>query len=485
MWKFHSVSWLAILLNSATAFAAENPPNIVVMFIDDMGYADIGPFGATSYKTPHLDRMASRGRRFTDFQVSSPVCSASRSALMTGCYHKRISIHGALGPASTHGIHADEMTLAEVCQQKSYATACYGKWHLGHHPKFLPTNHGFDEYYGLPYSNDMWPYHPNVLHLPMKQRLEHWKHLPLIEGTDIVNPQVTGDDQKLLTRQYTERAVDFIERNRDKPFFIYLPHSMVHVPLYVSPQFEGKSGAGLFGDVVTEIDWSMGQILLALKTNGLEENTLVVFTTDNGPWLSYGEHAGSAKPLREGKVTTFEGGGRVPTIMQWPGRIPAGSRCDDLASTIDILPTVAKLIGADLPNHTIDGKDISPLIFGEAGAVSPHDYFYHYFAAGELQAIRDRRWKLHFPHSYLSAREGGKDGLPAGNEQRKIDLSLFDLLNDVSETTDVSAQHPEIVNRLQAAAEGARRDLGDRLTKQKGSGVRPAGKLSADDARLN
>ncbi|MEM7478989.1 MAG: sulfatase-like hydrolase/transferase [Planctomycetota bacterium] len=247
------------------------PPNIVVMFIDDMGYADIGPFGAKDYKTPFLNQMAREGRCFTDFQVSSAVCSASRSALVTGCYHRRIGFAGALGPSAKTGINKNEVTIAEICKQKGYATACYGKWHLGHHPKFLPTNHGFDEYFGLPYSNDMWPYHPGVLHLEMKDRLKRWPHLPLLEGTKVINPKVTGEDQELLTKQYTERAVDFIETNKDKPFLVYLPHSMVHVPLYVSDDFKGKSGAGLFGDVVMEVDWSMGQIMQTLRKHDLAE----------------------------------------------------------------------------------------------------------------------------------------------------------------------------------------------------------------------
>jgi arylsulfatase A len=331
-------------------------PNIVVIFIDDMGYADIGPFGATDYETPNLDQMAAEGMRFTDFVVSSAVCSASRSALMTGCYHRRIGISGALGPNAKHGINSDEVTLAEICRQKNYATAIFGKWHLGHHPKFLPLQHGFDEYFGLPYSNDMWPYHPGVSHLPMEERLKRWPHLPLIEGNRVINPQVTGEDQAQLTTQYTEHAVDFIHRHREQPFFLYVPHSMVHVPLYVSDKFKGKSGQGLFGDVVMEVDWSVGQILKQIRQDNLQDNTLVVFTSDNGPWLSYGDHAGSAGPLREGKGTEFEGGIREPTVMWWPGRIPAGATCNELASTIDILPTVAALIGAELPDHKIDGR---------------------------------------------------------------------------------------------------------------------------------
>ena len=489
---FTKLGTLTLLTITITAFAStaqavDTSPNIVIMFIDDMGYADIGPFGAEGYQTPHLDRMAAEGMRFTDFQVTSAVCSASRSALVTGCYHGRVGFSGALGPSARHGLNANEVTIAEICKQKGYATACYGKWHLGHHPKFLPTNHGFDEYYGLPYSNDMWPYHPGVRHLPMPERIKRWPHLPLIEGTDVINPQVTGRDQELLTKQYTERAVNFIERNKDRRFMVYVPHSMVHVPLFVSDDFKGRSGAGLFGDVVMEVDWSMGQILRALRKHGLAENTLVIFTSDNGPWLSYGDHAGSARPLREGKGTMWEGGCRVPTVMWWPGKIPAGATCDELATTMDILPTVARLIGADLPKHKIDGKDIRSLLFGEPDAQSPHEYFYHYYAGGELHAVRDRQWKLHFPHPYrtLGGRPGGTGGIPVKYGQAEAELELYNLKDDIGETHNVAERFPEVVARLEQAAEAARTELGDKLTKRQGNAIRPAAKLSPDDERLD
>ncbi len=465
--------------------ANDSPPNIVVVFIDDMGYADIGPFGATDYATPNLDTMANEGRCFTDFQVSSAVCSASRAALLTGCYHRRIGFAGALGPSAKHGIAASETTLAELCKQKGYATACFGKWHLGHHPKFLPTNHGFDAYYGLPYSNDMWPLHPGVRHLPWEDRIKRWPPLPLIEGTTVVNADVGEKEQALLTKQYTERAVQFIHDHQEEPFLVYLPHSMVHVPLYVSDDFKGKSKAGLFGDVVMEVDWSVGQIMSTLRELELADNTLVIFTSDNGPWLSYGDHAGSASPLREGKGTMWEGGCRVPTVMWWPGQIPAGTTCDELATTLDILPTVAALIDAPLPDHKIDGLDIRPLMFGDAQ--SPRDFFYHYYKGGELQAIRDRQWKLLFPHNYrsLNGRPGGSEGIPTDYEQLRTELALYDLKSDRSETENVADQHPEIVARLQAAADSARAELGDKLTDTQGNAIRPADRLGPDDTLLN
>jgi arylsulfatase A-like enzyme len=463
---------LAFLLTTlaAASAGAKCPPNVVILFIDDMGYADIGPFGAQGYSTPHLDRMAREGRQFTDFYVTQAVCSASRAGLMTGSYNVRVSILGALGPTATHGIHEDEVTLAEICKQKGYATACYGKWHLGHHEKFLPPRHGFDDYFGLPYSNDMWPYHP--------EKPGGFPPLPLIDGARVVNANVTARDQEQLTTQYTERAVAFIERHRDRPFLLYVPHTMVHVPLFVSNKFRGKSGRGLFGDVVMEVDWSVGRILDTIRKHKLEKDTLVIFTADNGPWLSYGDHAGSAGPLREGKGTMFDGGCREPALMWWPGTIPAGTRCTEPAMTIDILPTVAGLIGARLPEHKIDGRDIGPLIRGEVGARSPQEAYYFYYGT-QLQAVRKGRWKLHFPHGYqsLSGRPGGKGGVPVKYDQKEIGLALFDLEKDPGETTDVTEQHPGVVREIEALADRMRDDLGDSARGIRGKGIRPAGQL--------
>jgi len=462
------------------AQSAERTPNVVVIFMDDMGYADIGPFGAKGYETPNLDRMAKEGRVFTDFYVTQAVCSASRAGLLTGCYNVRVGILGALGPSAKHGISADEVTIAEICKQEDYATACYGKWHLGHHKQFLPMQHGFDDYFGLPYSNDMWPYHPGVAHLSMEERLKRWPHLPLIDKNEVVNPKVTGKDQEQLTTQYTERAVNFIEEHKDQPFFLYVPHSMVHVPLYVSDKFKGKSKRGLFGDVVMEVDWSVGQILDTLREHDLENDTLVIFTSDNGPWLSYGDHAGSAAPLREGKGTMFDGGCREPTVMWWPGTIPAGTKCSEPAMTIDILPTVAHLIGAELPKHDIDGKNILPLIQGEPDARSPHDAYYFYYG-NELQAMRMGKWKLHFPHGYrtLAGREGGAGGKPVNYSQAKIGLELFDLESDISESTNIADKHPEVVKQMQKLADQQREQLGDSRLKKKGVGIRPSGRLDS------
>ena len=464
-----------LVIPSQVIAAKNKSPNVVVIFMDDMAYADIGPFGAKAYPTPHLDRMAKEGRKFTDFYVTQAVCSASRAGLLTGCYNVRVGIFGALGPKSNHGLNKNELTIAELCKQKGYATAIYGKWHLGHHKPFLPMQHGFDDYFGLPYSNDMWPYHPNVLHLPMSERLKRWPHLPLIDKNEIINPQVSGKDQEQLTTQYTERAVKFIEKNKDNPFFLYVPHSMVHVPLFVSDKFKGKSKSGLFGDVMMEVDWSVGQILNTLRKHNLDKDTLVIFTSDNGPWLSYGDHAGSAGPLREGKGTMFDGGCRESTLMWWPDTVPANSVCSTPAMTIDILPTVAEIIDAQLPNHKIDGKSILNLVTGKNDE-SPQEAYYFYYGQ-QLQAIRMGKWKLHFPHSYrtMAGKPGGTGGIPTKYSQDKIGLALFNLHKDIGETTDVKAEHSKIVAKLLKLGEVMRKELGDQG--RKGSGQRSSGRL--------
>ncbi|MCL2005580.1 MAG: sulfatase [Planctomycetaceae bacterium] len=470
------VTWALVLwLPLAIADAAEiRPPNIVIVFMDDLGYADIAPFGG-DIPTPHLDQLASEGRRFTNFAVTSAVCSASRAALLTGCYHRRVGISGALWPNADIGLHPDEETIADIVKKKNYATACFGKWHLGDHPEFWPLNQGFDEFFGIPYSNDMWPYHPEP---NMARQFPPLRH---IEGSNRLDEPITAEMQRNLTTWYTERAVQFIEKNKDKPFFLYVPHPMPHVPLFVSDKFEGKSGHGLYGDVIQEIDWSVGQIAETLRRLELGKNTLLIVTSDNGPWLSYGNHAGSSGPLREGKGTSFEGGVRVPTLFWWPGRIPANTACDQLAATIDILPTVAHLVGVPLPERKIDGKDIRPLIFGESGAKSPYDEANNAFAIyfnRQLQAVRDTRWKLVFPHQYRTMRgqTPGMDGLPRPYAQGSAAFALYDLENDIGEMRDVSSEHPGVVERLRAFADAIRAELGEGT--EQGSGVRPAGSIA-------
>jgi arylsulfatase A len=468
------------LVRGAGPAPAKRPPNIVIIFTDDQGYSDVGVYGARGFETPNLDRLAAEGMRFTSFYVAQPVCSASRAALLTGCYPNRIGIAGALGPNAKHGIHDEEVTIAELCKSKGYATAIFGKWHLGHHKKFLPVHHGFDEYHGIPYSNDMWPLHPDLVKLPpnSEKRKRGYPNLPLIEGDQIVDEEITPEDQQRFTTLFTERAVRFIERNKDRPFFLYLPHPMAHVPLFVSDKFKGKSAQGLYGDVIMEIDWSVGQVLAALERHGLESDTLIIFTTDNGPWLSYGNHGGACRPLREGKGTTWEGGVRVPCIMRWPGNIPTGRTCDEPAMTIDIFPTIAGLIGAALPDHKIDGLDIWPLMSGQPGAKSPHEVLYFYYHQNALEALRTGRWKLVFPHKYRSLTgKPGCDGSPDGYTYPTCGLELYDLEQDIREQHNVIDKHPAVVKRLQALAEMARDDLGDSLTKREGKNCRPPGKL--------
>jgi arylsulfatase len=463
-WRFFAVG-VVLAFCFTPSHADTRPPNVVIVFADDFGYGDIGCYRAKGWQTPHLDRLAREGTRFTNFYVAQAVCSASRAALLTGCYPNRLGILGALNPNSKHGIHDREVTLGELFQSRGYATAIFGKWHLGHHPQFLPPRHGFDEYLGLPYSNDMLPRMNN-----------QFPELPLIDGDRVVQ---RSPDQSQLTTLYTDRAVRFIEKNKERPFFAYVPHTMPHVPLYVSDKFKGKSEQGMFGDVVMEIDWSVGQILTTLEKHGLDKNTLVIFTTDNGPWLSYGNHAGGAAGLREGKGTTFEGGVRVPFLARWPAKIPPAHVCHEPAMTIDLFPTLAKLIGAELPKHALDGLDIRPMMLGHANARCPHEAFYFYWG-NELQAIRSGKWKLHFPHEYQSLTgTPGKDGRPGGYSRQRIELSLYDLEKDSGERMNVADRHPNVVERLKKLADAAREELGDSAQKRIGKGFRPPATLES------
>jgi len=461
----------------------ERPPNIVLILTDDQGYADVGKYGARGFTTPNLDRMAAEGVRFTDFYVSEAVCSASRASLLTGCYAERVGIRGALMPSSTIGLSAGEETIADMLKKKGYATAIFGKWHLGHHREFLPLQHGFDEYAGLPYSNDMWPVDFDGRPLADGTK-SAYPPLPFMEGNEQVGVISTLDDQTTLTTTYTERAVRFIEQHRRRPFFLYVAHSMPHVPLGVSTRFRGKSAQGMYGDVIMEIDWSAGEIFSALRRTGVDEHTLVIFVSDNGPWLNFGNHAGSAVPLREGKGTMWEGGARVPCIMRWPERLPAGRECRKLTTTMDILPTVAAICDALLPAQAIDGVNILPLLTGVPDA-EPRDRFYYYYD-GELQAVRAGRWKLHFPHAYRSYAgvPPGKDGHPGPYGTGKTDLALYDLETDIGELRDVAADHPDVVTRLQRMGMEAREDLGDVLTGMQGRGVRPPGRVGASRSGL-
>ncbi len=459
----------------------DKQPNIVIIFADDQGYGDLSCFGATGFETPNIDKMAEQGALFSNFYASTAVCSASRASLLTGCYPERVSVRGAYFPGSRKGLNPEEETIAELLKQRGYATGAFGKWHLGDLYQFLPLQQGFDEYFGVPYSNDMWPVHYDGTPAT-KENVgpNSWKlkvpALPLIEGNKQVGTVDDLDAQSRLTTLYTEKAVKFIHKHKDEPFFLYVPHSMPHVPIAVSDKFKGKSKQGLYGDVIMELDWSVGEILKALKETGNDENTLVIYTSDNGPWLNYGNHAGSTGGLREGKGSMWEGGHREPCVMRWPSTIPPGITVDKMASTIDLLPTIAAITGAPLPKKKIDGVNILPLLQGKDA--SPRDEFWCYYD-GQLRAVRKGDWKLYFPHKYRSylGVEPGKDGFPGPYNFKQCGLELYNLKDDLYETTDVADKYPEKVKQLQEIGEQARTELGDLLTKRKGAGVRPAGEV--------
>jgi arylsulfatase len=467
------------------ANAADRPPNIVLIVADDLGYGDVGCYGASDIRTPNVDRLAAEGTRFTSFCVAQPVCTASRAAILSGCYPNRIGMSGALNHTSTVGIHPDEQLLPELLKARGYATAHFGKWHLGTRPVFFPTRNGFDTWFGLPYSNDNGPLHPTIKGIPA---------LPLYQDDAVIE---RDPDQSQFTRRITEQAVSFIQRHKDGPFFLYVPHVMPHVPIFASDAWKGKSRRGLYGDVVEELDASVGAILAALKQHGIDEQTLVLFLSDNGPFLSYGDHAGAGGPLREGKLTTFEGGVRVPFIARWPGKVPAGKTTAELMTGLDLLPTLSRIAGAGMPERKIDGQDLSPLLLGQDGAKGRSHFAY--FSGADFHAVRQGKWKLHVPHEYLTV-DGppGRGGKPAnygnmkpnaieesgirgiasrhGYKVAKIELSLFDLDTDPGETRNRAADHPDIVQQLQTLAAEYRAELGDPLTGVKGSGNREPGR---------
>jgi arylsulfatase A-like enzyme len=441
---------LAAVLSGA---ASARSPNVVVIFIDDMGYGDIGPYGATKQRTPHLDRMAKEGMKLTSF-YAAPVCSVSRAQMMTGCYGARVSVPGVYFPGQSVGLNPSEVTVAERLKEKGYATQIIGKWHLGDQPEFLPTRQGFDHYLGIPYSNDMLKKSADTK-IPV---------VPLLRDEKIVE-LMDGDAQTRLVEIYTKEAVDFIGRNKDKPFYLYFAHNAVHTPIHPGAAFAGKSQNGRFGDWVEEVDWSVGQVLEALRSQGLDKDTLVVFTSDNGPWLVKGTDGGSAGPLRGGKGSTWEGGVREPTIAWWPGHVPAGSVNDAVAGTIDLLPTFVSLAGGTVPaTPVIDGRDITPILLGQSKESAREAHYY--FSGYDLQAVRQGRWKLAIaPQSEgMNAKKGPK--LPAG-------LRLYDLDAEIGEQTDVAAQHPEVVAKLKVLADKMAAEIGGKEPTAR----RPAGEV--------
>ena len=443
-------SWLLL----GFAPAAENPPNVVVIFIDDMGYGDIGPFGATKQKTPNLDRMAKEGMKLTSF-YAAPACSVSRAQLLSGSYGARVNVPWVYGPASPQGLNPAEITIADHLKKLGYATMCIGKWHVGDQPEFLPTKQGFDHYFGIPYSNDM-----------QRKSTESGKSVTPLLRDDKVIELLTDEEQTHIVKRYTDEALQFISNNKSKPFFLYLPHTAIHTPIYPGQDFQGKSENGRVGDWIEELDWSTGKILDALRDLKLDKNTLVIFTSDNGPWLIKEKDSGSAGPLRGGKGSTWEGGVRVPTLAWWPGKISPASSVDAVTGTIDLLPTIVTLAGGVVPvEPIIDGRDISPLLFGKSKQ-SPREAHY-YFKSYTLEAVRQGPWKLAIaPQIETMGRSFDDDA--KGPEPR-----LYNLDEEIGERTNVAAQNPEIVAKLTALADKMKADIG----KANGPASRPAGKV--------
>ena len=469
---------IALLLIHAFAHIQAKPPNFIVVFCDNLGYGDIEPFGSTIHRTPHLNRMAKEGRKFTHFYTTAGVCTPSRASLMTGCYSQRVGMHDnprdgwVLRPISPYGLHPDETTIAEVLKTRGYATAIIGKWHLGDQPEFLPTRQGFDYFLGIPYSDDMTREAGlRIAKNPEREKkfqASQWPSLPLMENERVIEAPVDRDG---LTKRYTERALEWISENKEKPFFLYFPHAMPGSTIhpFSSQEFRGKSKNGPWGDSIEELDWSMGVMLDHLQKLGLAKNTLVIWTSDNGaPVNGKDLSRGSNKPFRETGYSTSEGAFRVPMLAWQPGTIPASTTCAELTTIMDLFPTFAKLARANLPCQKIDGHDISPLLQGHPDTQSPYEAFY-YYQLDQLQAIRSGQWKLFLPVDPVQRHPHFYKTSPPRN-------LLFNVVEDPGTEHDVTALHPEIVKSLKALAATARQDLGDRG--QPGTGQRPRGKVA-------
>ncbi|SKB96936.1 arylsulfatase [Sphingobacterium nematocida] len=463
--------------------AQQKRPNIIIVFMDDMGYGDVSVNGALSYQTPVLDKMASTGLRFTNFLTPQATCTASRAALLTGNYPNRMNMFGAFGPNSGIGLHEDEVTIAEMLKSMGYSTHMIGKWHLGNEPQFLPTRQGFDSYLGLPYSNDMWPVEYDGSPARPGGRVAHYPVLPLLTITkekmipDTVQKIETLADQAELTKLYTEDAIKYIRSNKNKPFFLYMAHSMTHVPIAASKAFAGKSKQGLFGDVMMEIDWSMQQLFETLKSAKIDDNTIVIFTSDNGPWLNFGNHNGNAAGFKEGKGTSWEGGVRVPCFVSWPSVIKEGKVVNHLTSSIDIFATIADVVKYSEHPYKIDGVSFLPYFNGSLEE-SIRKEFYYYYNRNDLEAVRKDNWKLVLPHKYrsyenINPADDGFGGKYAQGETKGMEL--YDLRRDPGERYNVIEMYPETVQELLQVAEKARMDLGDNLTNREGRNRRPIG----------
>lgn len=454
---------------------AARKPNVIIILMDDMGYGDTEPYGMTGIPTPNFNKLAKQGTRFTHFNAGQPICTASRTALLTGCYPNRVGMAGALLPTSKIALNPQETTIASMLKGAGYQTAMLGKWHLGNRPPYFPLHYGFDSFYGLPYSHDIWPRDKdgNKITDPANARY-NWPELPLIEGDRIADTIKSHRDEELLTTKFTDRAVAYIRNHKSKPFFLYVAQPMPHIPLAVSDKFKGKSGMGIFGDVMMELDWSLGQLLKTLDETGLAKNTMVIVASDNGPWLNYGDNAGSSGGFREGKATTFEGGTRVPLLMRWPGKIEAGGINSHLMTNMDLLPTIAAATGAHLPQKRIDGLNFLPSLLA-GNTAGPREVFYYYSGQNNLDAVRYKNWKLVLPHKSSSYQLlHGANG--NGGKILKIDvpLALYDLAHDPGEAYDVQQLHPDIIKHMQGLADSARDDLGDDITGRTGKNVRKA-----------
>ncbi len=457
------IIYLIILLVIFSCEKNNNSPNIVFILADDLGYGDLSSYGSETIETINIDKLAENGVKLTSYYAAQPVCSASRAAILTGVYPNRIGIYNAFGPKSDSGISHNEYTLAEMLKDNGYKTGIFGKWHLGSKKEFFPSKHGFDEFYGILYSNDMWRWHPEYP--------EGYPQDLLLYRNENALKEII--DQSNLTKDITTESINFIEKNKGNRFFLYIAHPQPHVPLFVSKDFEDLTGNGLYADVITEIDYSVGRVLDKIEESGLTENTIVVFTSDNGPWLSYGNHSGSSGIFREGKGTTWEGGVRVPSIIKFPNGLKP-NEIDEPIMAIDWMPTFANITRSKLSQNKIDGKDIWPLLSGEVDQ-SPHEKLYFYYRVNELHSIRMNNWKIQFSRTYrsLNGKAGGKDGIPVKYEMNLIDKNeLYNLKDDPQERIDVYGKFPEIAKKMEELAEKARVELGDNLKGRKGKGNR-------------
>lgn len=468
-----------LLCCAANAFAqATKKPNVIIILMDDMGYGDTEPYGMTGISTPNFNKLAGQGTRFTHFNAGQPICTASRTALLTGCYPNRVGMAGALLPSSKIALNPQETTMAAMLKKAGYKTAMLGKWHLGNRPPYFPIHYGFDYFLGIPYSHDIWPrdLKGNRVTDPKNARY-NWPELTLVEGDKAIDTIKTHQQQEQFTTIFTQKAVSFIKSNKTKPFFLYLAHPMPHIPLAVSSKFKGKSEMGLFGDVMMELDWSLGQILKTLDETGLAKNTILIVASDNGPWLNYGDNAGSSGGFREGKATTFEGGTRVPLLMRWPGKIESGGTNSHLMTNMDLLPTIAAATGATLPKNKIDGLNFLPSLLAK-NSTGPREVFYYYLHQNDLEAVRYKNWKLVLPHTSSSyVQLHGIEGMGGKISHVPVPMALYDLAHDPGEAYDVQQLYPAMVKKILALADSAREDLGDNLTKRIGKNVRKAAEL--------